>query len=184
MDSVYTTGYSWTRNTISALFQPVALNGADNPARYVAIPAMFMYCISLAVIFRGISKSAVTKFHQKTIEIAGIGFAIYMFLIVTPMHNLMVTIALLFFLATVLSVLHNVYLKKNIGLFMVGIVCVSIPLINATLYYGNAINDILPIVQKTGALACAVWFFIIYYVEINSHVQVEFHLKNYDDVPR
>jgi hypothetical protein len=81
------------------------------------------------------------------------------------MHNLMVSIALVFFLVTVLSMLHNLYLQRNKRLLVIGIVCISIPLINATLYYGNFIHGILPAVQKTGAVACAVWFILVYYYE-------------------
>jgi hypothetical protein len=165
MTSTETVGYDWVNNTISALFQPNALNGDTNPARYFAIPAMLVYCLSLVFIFRTISKNSATKFHKGTIEIAGIGFAIYTFLVVTPMHNLMVSIALVFFLVTVLSMLHNLYLQRNKRLLVIGIVCISIPLINATLYYGNFIHGILPAVQKTGAVACAVWFILVYYYE-------------------
>jgi len=32
--SADTIGYDWPENTTSALFQPTALNGSSNPARY------------------------------------------------------------------------------------------------------------------------------------------------------
>jgi hypothetical protein len=176
MISAQTIGYNWGNNTISALFQPDALNGEPNPARSVAIAAMFIYCLSLVFIFRTISKNSATKFHRKTIEIAGIGFAVYAFLIVTPMHNLMVGIALVFFLVTVLSMLHNLYLQRKKLLLTIGIVCISIPLINATIYYGNFLYGILPAVQKAGAVACAFWFILVYYHEhskmTNHYVEV------------
>lgn len=165
-DSSQTIGYDWTNNTISSLFQPNALNGEINASRYYAITAMLLYCGSLGFMLRFISKSAATRFHEKTIEIAGIGFAVYMFLIVTPMHNLMVTVALLFFLVTVLAMLHSLYVQKSILLLTIGAVSVSIPLINATIYYGDFIYGVLPVVQKIGAFACAIWFILIYY---NTH---------------
>lgn len=163
--SSQTIGYDWIDNTISALFQPYALNGYTNPARYIAISAVFIYCASLIIIFRAISKDSATKFHRKSIEIAGIGFAVYTFLIVTPMHNLMVGIALVFFIVTVLSILHSLYLQSNKKLLVMGVISFSIPLINATLYYGNFTNGILPVVQKIGAVACAIWFILVYYHE-------------------
>jgi hypothetical protein len=171
--SSQTVGYDWVNNTISTLFQPKALNGDTNPARYFAIPAMLIYCVSLIFIFRIISKNAATKLHRKTIEIAGIGFSVYTFLIITPMHNLMVSIALLFFLITVISLLHNLYLQGNILLFILGSICISIPLINATLYYGNFNYGILPVVQKAGAFACAAWFILIYYYHISAYTKVK-----------
>lgn len=165
MASSNTVGYDWANNTISALFQPNALNGDSNPARYFAITAMFVYCLSLTFIFRRISKNSTSKVHQKIIQIAGIGFAVYAFLIVTPMHNLVVSIALVFFIVTVVSMLHNLYLQKNNQLLVLGLACISIPLINATLYYGDFIYEILPAVQKIGAVACAVWFILVYYYD-------------------
>lgn len=119
---------------------------------------MLIYCLTLVFIFRSVS-----KFHQQTIEIAGIGFAVYVFLIVTLMYNLMVSIALVFFLITVGSMLHNLFLQKNKPLLVIGMMCISIPMINATLYYGDFIYEILPAVQKTGSFACAVWFILVYY---------------------
>lgn len=178
MASAQTVGYDWANNTISALFQPTALNGDTNPARYYAIPAMFVYCLSLVFIFRTVSKNSVSEFHRKTIEIAGIGFSVYAFLIVTPMHNLMVSIALVFFLVTVISMLHNLYLQKNKLLLLMGIVCISIPLINATLYYGDFIYEILPAVQKTGASACAVWFILVYYNELQITANQNVHISS------
>ncbi|MCA1801897.1 MAG: hypothetical protein LC662_05520 [Rhodothermaceae bacterium] len=178
MASAQTVGYDWTNNTISALFQPNALNGDTNHARYFAIPAMLVYCLTLVFIFRTVSKNSVSKFHRKTIEIAGIGFAVYAFLIVTPMHNLMVSIALIFFIVTVVSMLHNLYLQKNKLLLVIGIMCISIPLINATLYYGDFIYEILPVVQKTGAFACAVWFSLVYYYDQRKITNQNVHITS------
>jgi len=178
MASAQTVGYDWVNNTISALFQPNALNGDTNPARYFAITAMLVYCLTLVFIFRIVAKNSISKFHRKTIEIAGIGFAVYAFLIVTPMHNLMVSIALVFFLVTVVSMLHNLYLQKNIPLLIMGIVCISIPLINATLYYGDFIYEILPAVQKTGSLACAVWFILVYYYNQRTITNQNVHITS------
>lgn len=179
MASAETDGYDWANNTISALFQPNALNGDTNPARYFAIPAMLVYCLTLVFIFRTVAKNSVSKFHQKTIEISGIGFAVYAFLIVTPMHNLMVSIALVFFLVTVGSMLHNLFLQRNNWLLVIGIVCISIPLLNATLYYGDFIYEILPAVQKTGAFACAVWFILVYYYDQRTITNQNVHLTHF-----
>lgn len=127
-------------------------------------------------MFRLIAKNAATRFHRKTIEIAGIGFAVYAFFIVTPMHNLMVLIALLFFVVIVLALLHNLYLQQNMRLFAIGIISVSLAFINAAIYYGGFFNGMLPIIQKAGTFACAAWFVLIYYhalhTEIKERIQI------------
>ena len=55
--SASSAGYDWARNFISSLFRPEALNGAANPARYFAIPAMLILCVSVGFVFKNISDS-------------------------------------------------------------------------------------------------------------------------------
>jgi hypothetical protein len=95
-DSVTSTGYDWAHNFISSLFAANALNGTANPARLLAIPTMLVLCVSIGTLFKNISNKSASKVQKKTIEIGGIGSMVYAFLIVTPMHNLMLNIALLF----------------------------------------------------------------------------------------
>ncbi|MSR31630.1 MAG: hypothetical protein EXR99_09010 [Gemmataceae bacterium] len=46
----YPGGYDWTHHFVSALFQPTALNGDQNPARQPAILAVFMFCVSMGAV--------------------------------------------------------------------------------------------------------------------------------------
>ena len=157
----YPGGYDWANNTISALFQPHALNGAQNPARSIAVLAVFMFCVSVAVVFKWISSSAKSRFHKKTIEISGIGSMVYAFLVVTPMHNVLVSVGLIFFLTAILTTLHMVYLEGRSGMFYAGIVCLALPLTNAAMYYGNVLYGLLPIVQKLGMAMWVGWLIAV-----------------------
>src|SRR4029077_1876491 len=76
-DSAATVGYEWAHNFVCSLFAPIALNGAANPARYVAIPAMLVLCVSLGVLFKSISNKSTSRIQRKAIEIGGIGSAVY-----------------------------------------------------------------------------------------------------------
>src|SRR5262245_13413260 len=105
-DSPDSVGYDWSRNFISTLFAPIALNGAANPARRLAIPAMLVFCVSIGVLFRNISRKAKSRLHRKAIEIGGIGTAIYAFLVVKTMHDILVSIAFVFFMVSVMVTLH------------------------------------------------------------------------------
>src|SRR5262249_38566238 len=136
-DSPNSTGYDWARNFISTLFAPRALNGAHNAARYYAIPAMLFFSASIAVMFKSISRKGSSKFHAKAIEIAGIGSAVYTFLIVTPMHDLLVSIALVFFLVALLVTLRLLYAERYLRLFGAGIACLALLLLSTAMYYGN-----------------------------------------------
>src|ERR1019366_4593521 len=111
------------RNFISALFHPTALNGAANPARYLAVMAMLVFCLSLGYAFKRISAAAVSVRDRKLIEIGGVGSMVYAFLAVTPMHNLMVDIALLFYLLAVVAMMHGLYIERNMRLFAIGAIC-------------------------------------------------------------
>lgn len=86
----YPGGYDWVNLSISALFQPGALNGSENEARPFAILAILSFCVSMGVVFKRVSQRTTSRLHKKTIEIAGIGSMVYAFLVVTPMHDVLV----------------------------------------------------------------------------------------------
>lgn len=167
----YPGGYDWTNNTISTLFQPRALNGAPNSARFIAVLAVFMFCASMAVVFKWISNSATSRFHKKTIEIGGVGSMVYGFLVVTPMHDLLVTVGLVFFLAAMLATLHMLYTERRFGLVYAGIGCLALPITNAAMYYANVLYGLLPIVQKLGTVMWVGWLFAV----LRSRVKAETH---------
>lgn len=158
-------GYSWAHNTFSALFQPLALNGEYNPARYWAAVAAVIYCTSLGFVFAKIARNAATAIHRSLIQIAGIGSMAYASLVVTPMHNLMVLIALVFFVVAVVTTLHSLYTQRHLRLMAIGLICVSLPIFNAAMYYREIFYGGLPVVQKLGTLACGGWLLTIYYGE-------------------
>jgi hypothetical protein len=155
----YPGGYDWANYTISALFQPRALNGAENPARPLAVLAIFIFCVSVGVVFKSISRRGKSRFQKKTIEIAGIGSMVYAFLVVTPMHDLLVGVALLFFVTAMLVTLRVVYLERRSVMLYAGIGCLALSLSNAVMYYGNVLLGFLPIVQKISIAMWAGWLF-------------------------
>ena len=111
--SLYPGGYDWMRDFISTLFATSTATGAANKARHVAVLAMFVFCVSVAVLFKVVSRRARSRMHRKTLEIGGVGSMVYAFLVVTPMHDLLVGIALLFFIAAMSAALHMIYLGRR-----------------------------------------------------------------------
>jgi hypothetical protein len=167
-DSADSIGYDWKHNFISTLFAPTALNGAANPARRLAIPAMFLFCASIGFLFKDISSKTKSRFHRKAIEICGIGTAIYAFLVITPMHDLLVSIALVFFVVAVLAILHLLYIGRQMRLFYTGIVCLISLLISAVMYYGHLLFGLLPIAQKLTFALSVFWLLALHYAEFNA----------------
>jgi hypothetical protein len=162
-DSAATVGYSWTHNFISSLFAPRALNGAANPARFIAIAAMFVMCLSLGAVFLRLSRQVGSRAHRKTIEIGGIGAMIYSFLVVTPTHDLMVTFGLVFGLAALIATTHLLYVERRWSLFFGGSLSIALTLSAATMYYGNVFSGLLPLMQKVSLTAGVGWLLFVHY---------------------
>jgi len=158
----YPGGYDWLNLSISTLFQPIALDGSENQARPLAVLAILSFCVSMGIVFKRVSRRATSRLHKKTIEIAGIGSMVYAFLVVTPMHDVLVGVALVFFVVAMLFTLHMVYLERRYWMLFAGVVSLVIPLINAVMYYGNVFYGFLPVVQKIGVFAWAGWLLVLH----------------------
>lgn len=153
----YPGGYDWSNQSISSLFQPAALNHEPNGARSVAAVAVVVFAISMAVVFNTISKRGPTPQHSKIIRIAGINAMVYTALVITPMHDVLVGIALLFFVTTMVTIFHRLFVERRFAMLGFGVVCIGMTLTNATMYYGNLLYGFLPIVQKLAHAAWVVW---------------------------
>jgi hypothetical protein len=150
----YPGGYDWFDQTISSLFQPIALNGSLNTSRFLAALAVLIFCSSMAIIFNMIASCGPSRLHRKTIQIAGMGSMVYTALVVTPMHDVLIGVALLFFVVALLAIFHLLYLQRRFEMLGTGIACLALTLCNATMYYGEVLDRFLPIVQK---VSLALW---------------------------
>lgn len=155
----YPGGYDWFGQSFSSLFQPSALNGSLNTARPLAAVAVIIFCTSMAIVFHTIARSSPTRFHRKTIQIAGIGSMVYAALVVTPMHDVLVNAALLFFVTAMITIFHRLYLERRVGWLWAGVACLGLTLCNATMYYGEVLYGFLPIVQKVSTVLWVLWLF-------------------------
>lgn len=168
-----TVGYSWSENTISALSQPYAVNQEPNPARWFATFAVFLFCLSLAAVFHSVANAAQQwsrrvyagkeSRHGRIIRIAGLATAAFAFLVTTPLHHIKVTMAFLFFLVTAVTLMHWLQQARAHGLFLLGLLALTLPVVNAILFYGQIGYEWLPPIQKAGKLVAGIWLFAIYY---------------------
>ena len=157
----YPGGYHWSRQTLSTLFVPITPSGAENPGRLFAVMGVLAMAWGMAVLFQFLSSEAKSAFHKKTIQIGGIGSMVYAAFTVTPIHDLMVDIAFVFFLAMMFAVLHMIYGERHFRLFSLGILCLAILLGSAVIYYGNILFDFLPSVQKVSYILTLAWLFAV-----------------------
>ncbi|MCW3054311.1 MAG: hypothetical protein JWN14_3481 [Chthonomonadales bacterium] len=156
-------GYQWNHHFISVLFWPITPGGDPNPARPLAVVGVIFFCLGMALLFHLMSSRTKTTFHKKIIQTGGIGSMVYGSIAVTPLHDLMVTISLGFFLAAVLAILHLLSLQRNLRLLSLGILCLVVLLTTAVLYYNNPLFAYLPVAQKTTFVLCTAWLFAVQY---------------------
>ena len=87
------TGFDWTKNFISNLFEEKALNGEENSYRIYAIIGMAFHSVAYGLFFINMSKKMSSKHAATVLKIVGIANILFNFLIATPLHDLMITIS-------------------------------------------------------------------------------------------
>lgn len=150
--ALYPGGFDWNRDFISTL-----LRGQSGPARVPAIAGVLLFCASIAAVFQRLSRAAEFFAYAKVIRIAGIGSMVYAALAFTPMHDLMVTISLIFFLVAALALTRALFEIGEMGFFVAGCVCLVVLLASATLYYAGIYVTVLPWAQRLSFPLFAVW---------------------------
>lgn len=140
-------GFDWTQNFISNLFQPKALNGAENPSRVWATIGMAFNSLGYGLFFINMAKKMSNKQASLVLTIVGFSDILFNFLIATPLHDVMVT------LSSTSSLLGLFYitvftLKTKLHFFKFGcILCMGI--FYYTLFlYGFGDWGLLAIMQK------------------------------------
>ena len=145
-------GFDWTKNYISNLFETKALNGSQNSSRLWAYFGMLLYSISCAIFFVNMSKKIPEKNAANIIEYAGILTMPFTILIITPLHDLMLTISSFLFW-TCIVVITVFVVKTRLHFFK--IYCIICLIIFYYAVYIHASNnwDLLPIIQKVNTIS-------------------------------
>jgi hypothetical protein len=140
-------GFDWTKNFISNLFETKALNGAENPSRIWAYLGMIFLPISYAIFFIHMSKKMPERNAANILKYGGAANILFMVLIVTPLHDLMLNISITFFWTCIVVI--TVFVLKS-GLHLFKFLCVVCLLFfYYSLYlWGTSNWDLLPIMQK------------------------------------
>ena len=145
-------GYDWSRDYLSTL-----LRAGSSPARTTAIAGMLVLCASIAFMFERLARAAEPSRSSKVIRIGGIGSMVYASLTFTPMHDLMVTISLIFFVIAVLGVLQALYSYRKFEFLVAGCVCLVLLIASATIYYTEMYVFALPWAQRASFAVFTVW---------------------------
>ena len=151
----------WSRVTVSMLCAAELPNGAPNSGRGLPVAALLLLCASMALLFELVSWTANTRGMRKTIQIAGIGSMVYALLTATPMHNLMVNVALAFFLVANTAIILLLYRTQRYELAIAGIFCILLKLGSVSMYYTDAYVEIWGIMQKVSFSLTTIWLFAV-----------------------
>ena len=125
-----------------------------------------------------------SKIDRKAIGTDGIGSMVYAFLAVTPMHDLMINIALPFALTAIFAILHMLYAGRRFLLFGGGTICTGLLLLSAVMYYKNVLFGFLPAAQKTSFIPCVGWLVAVNYAEFNRQDNEAITPNGKIDLPR
>ncbi len=81
-------GFDWSKNFISNLFAPKAINGSENTGRIWAIIGMAFHSVGYGVFFINMSKKISSRQWATVLKMIGANNILFIFLIATPLHDL------------------------------------------------------------------------------------------------
>lgn len=145
-------GFDWTKNYISNLFELNALNGSLNPSRMWAFFGMFFYSISCAMFFVNMSNKIPEKVFKNIIKYAGILIMPLTFLIITPLHDLMLNISSFLFWNCISIITVFIFMTKLHFFKIYNIICLLI-FFYAVYIHTSSNWDLLPIIQKVNTIS-------------------------------
>lgn len=152
----------WTRVTVSLICAPNLPDGSYNSGRELPIAALLLLCTSMSILFELISRAADSSGVRKTIQIAGIGSMVYALLTATPMHNLMVNIALAFFFVAICAIMYMLYRRQRFVLAIAGLACIVLKFVSVSLYYTSTFVEIWGMLQKLSFILTTTWLFTVH----------------------
>jgi hypothetical protein len=150
-------GYDLGNNYLCNLFDAHGINGANNPGMVWAFVGMFFMCVGLGSFFYRVSSKIQHRSSAMIIRYAGMASMFFAFWVITPYHDLMVTIAVVFAMFAVFYLSVFVFMSRHVFLKILAALCLFTLYFNAFVYYTSLWLEILPIVQKINYLVIISW---------------------------
>jgi uncharacterized membrane protein len=151
-------GFSIFHNYWCDLFDVVTYNGTINPARPIAIVAMFVLCASFGLLWYFLPQMFGPKnLNQKVMQTTGIGAMFVGFFLFTKYHEEVIHLSgFLGGLALICTFFELLKTRKKL-LFNVGILCLTMSCVNYFIYTTKIGLPILAFSQKLTFLAFFIW---------------------------
>ncbi len=164
--------FSWMHNYWCNLMEAKALNGAPNPARYIAITATFFLCAGVAGFYYLFPRYFVMrKFWKWFIQYVGIGAMLFAALLFTRHHDLVLNIAGALggfaLIGTLIALQHD----QSFKMLWIGVFCLLLIGLNNYMYYTRIYVEFLPLIQKITLLIVLGWMLALNLVFMNDAVE-------------
>lgn len=155
-------GFSFLDNYLCDLLDSNAINGNENIARIPSRIAFGILCLTLIFIWYQIPRLFKTKnFNHDLIRVCGIIAMLAAFFLASGTHDTIVytagIVGSVAFLATFIELFKEGYYK----LFILGICCLVLILVNFVVYETGNNRNMLPIIQKITFIICISWFLLL-----------------------
>jgi hypothetical protein len=157
-------GYDLKNNYLSNLFGEKAVNGAANTARPWSAAGMLFLSVSFALFFIEFSKKIPQKGASNIIRYFGAGAMIFAFLAITPLHDIMVTIACTIAPVSMFYITVFVFRSKLHLFKILSVACLLIFYTCSYCYYTYSYIEFLPILQKAALIISTTWVLCLQYL--------------------
>lgn len=139
-------GFDWTKNYLSNLFSPKAVNGADNPGWIWATVGMAFNSIGFGLFFINMAKKLAYYKWSVVLKVIGIANFFFIFLIATPLHDLGVFSIVL----TLLGLFTITIFMLRTKLHLLKVACILCVLMYYAffIFFGLGFTELAVIMQK------------------------------------
>lgn len=141
------TGFDWTKNFISNLFQAKAINGLENPSRIWAIMGIVFHSVGYGIFFINMSKKMPSKHASTILQLVGVANIALNILIATPLHDIVITIGSTFSLLGYFYITVFI-LKTKLHVFKFACIFCLLIFYYTLFLYGTGHWGLLAIMQK------------------------------------
>lgn len=161
--NLQTQGYDMVNNYLCNLFDAKGMNGAPNPGMQWAFAGMLIMCVGFGLFFYRVSAKIPKRSSALIIRYAGMAAMFFAFLVITPYHDMMVTIAVIFAMLSTVYLAIYVFISGSWPLRILSLFCMISLYFSAIIYYTKYWLEILPLSQKINYLLLIIWVLFLEY---------------------
>ena len=155
-------GFSWKHNYWCDLLDTQAENGEPNTARTMAIIAMSLLSLSIALFWYFIPRLfSFNPLVKKIIQYTGILSMLILVFLQVDFHDWVITISGLLGMIAITATLAGLYKNQSYHLFILGLLCVFLLILNNYIYYTKQWMYYLAIIQKVSFFLFLLWFSLL-----------------------